>query len=56
MFLISFFLFQAKKIVHPSSMSKDFTICDPAEPNAGSQARIEGGEEVNVFLKNSFIS
>ncbi len=51
-----FFLFQAQKLVYPSSMSKDFTIWDPAEPNVGSQVRIKGGEEVNVFLKNSFIS
>ncbi len=50
-FHICFFLFQAKKVVQPSSMSKGFTIWDPAEPNLGLQARIKGGEEVNVFKK-----
>ncbi len=47
MVLICVFLFQAKRIVHPNSISKDFEIVDCAEANVGSQIGIKGGEEVN---------
>ncbi len=48
MVLICFFLFQAKQVVHPNSISKDFEIVDCAEANVGSHIGIKGREEVSV--------
>ncbi len=54
------FLFQAKKIVNPDSISKDFTLWDYVDVNMSSQAGIKGCGEVNAFkdlffIKNAFI-
>ncbi len=49
-------LFQAKKIVNPESISKDFTICDYVDTNVSWQAGIKDNEEVNVFKNLVFIT
>ncbi len=53
-FLFLFFLFQAKKIVSPESISKDFTNFDYVDANVSWQAGTKG-DEVKVFKDLVFI-
>ncbi len=49
MVLICGFLFQAKQIGHRGIVSEDVEIVNFAKANVGPQAKIKGGEAVNVF-------
>ncbi len=50
------FLVQARKIVNPESISKDFTLLDYVDAKVSWQAGIKDSEEVNVFKNLAFIT